>query len=204
MPLHSNANPEPLRVFDVTPKTSEKQLATTVATLTHEGEKVLPQGGGVYVGEGLPPVPLELAKKIRSGDYIEMEELLLEVRNLEDDIPSEPKRQCSRHIYVAAMFRCIRQHSRGTSTGGYPGAHGLHDNDHQGEQGVFRDRMEELRHAIPQARSFKEGHQLVCYQPDQMPDVSRQQPGIHLGASYVWRSPTTRRTAASGISHITA
>ena len=73
-----------------------------------------------------------------------------------------------RHIYVAAMFRRIRQHSRGTSTGGYPGAHGLHDNDHQSEQGVFRDRMEELRHAIPQARGFKEGHQLVCYQPDHL------------------------------------
>ena len=108
MPLHSNANPEPPRVFDVTPKTSEKQLAATVATLAHEGEKVLPQGGGVYVGKGLPPVPLKLAKKIRSGDYIEMEELLPEVGNLEDDIPGEPKRRCSRRVYdIFTWLQCF-------------------------------------------------------------------------------------------------
>ena len=63
----------------------------------HEGQKVVPQSGGVYVGEGLPPVSVKLAKKILSGDYVEMEELLPEVCTLEDD-PPEPKRRCSRRV----------------------------------------------------------------------------------------------------------
>ena len=35
--------------------------------------------GGVYVGEGLPPIPQKLAKKIMKGDFVEMEELLPEL-----------------------------------------------------------------------------------------------------------------------------
>ena len=41
------------------------------ATLTLPSE-------GVYVGDGLPPVPPKLAKKIRRGDFVEMGELLPE------------------------------------------------------------------------------------------------------------------------------
>ena len=58
---------------------------------------MVPQSGGVYVGKGLPPVPLKHAKKILSGDYVEMEGLLPEVSTLEDD-PPELKCLCSRQV----------------------------------------------------------------------------------------------------------
>ena len=61
----------------------------------HEGEKIVPQSGDINVGEGLLLVPLKLAKKILSKDYVEVEELLPEVGTLEDDVP-EPKRRCTR------------------------------------------------------------------------------------------------------------
>lgn len=32
--------------------------------------------GSMCLGEGLPPVPVKLVKKIRKGDFIEMHELL--------------------------------------------------------------------------------------------------------------------------------
>ena len=89
----------------------------------HEGEKVVPRSGGVYVGESLPPVSVKLAKKILSGEYVEMEELLPEMCTLEDD-PPEPKRRLLpetsiRHIYLAAMLWSLRQHSWGLIAGGY-------------------------------------------------------------------------------------
>ena len=34
---------------------------------------------GVYIGEGLPPVPAKLTRKIRAGEFIEMDELLPQV-----------------------------------------------------------------------------------------------------------------------------
>ena len=34
---------------------------------------------GVYVGEGLPPVPLKVAKRIRAGEFVDMGELLPEL-----------------------------------------------------------------------------------------------------------------------------
>ena len=40
-------------------------------------------------------MPLKLTKKILSGDYMEMEELLPEVGTLEDNVP-EPKCCCTR------------------------------------------------------------------------------------------------------------
>ena len=58
---------------------------------------MVPQSGGVYISEGLPLVSVKLAKKILSGDYMEMEELLLEVCSLEYD-PPEPKHHCSRRV----------------------------------------------------------------------------------------------------------
>lgn len=45
----------------------------------HKGDKAFSMTGGVYVGEGLPPVPLKRIRKVRAGDYVEMEEFLPEV-----------------------------------------------------------------------------------------------------------------------------
>ena len=61
IPLHSSTSGEPPRVL--TP--ADKQLAAAVSALTNAGDdKTTRQGEGVYVGEGLPPIPHKLAKKI--------------------------------------------------------------------------------------------------------------------------------------------
>ena len=39
------------------PKASDKQSSAMITKLMHEGDKALPQSGGVYVGKDLPPVP---------------------------------------------------------------------------------------------------------------------------------------------------
>ena len=50
---------------------------------------------GVYIGEGLPPVPLNLAEKIRRWEYSDMLELLPEFwvplgSSQEGDLPGQP------------------------------------------------------------------------------------------------------------------
>ena len=39
---------------------------------------------GAYIGEGLPPVPAKLMRKIRAGEFIEMDELLPEVWTMKE------------------------------------------------------------------------------------------------------------------------
>jgi len=73
-------------------------LLATTAVLANTGERDMPrQGERVYVGEGIPPVPTKLAKRIRFGEYVEMEELLPEVCTQEDSEP-DAKRQSSRRV----------------------------------------------------------------------------------------------------------
>ena len=62
-----------------------------------------------------------------------------------------------RYIYMAAMLLGIRWDLQSAITGSYPWAHGLHDDDQQGKQGIFGARMEELLHAVMQAHALKEG-----------------------------------------------
>lgn len=84
-----------MRIFD---PTIDKQLSASVATLMHEGVKVLlPQGGESTLAK-VSPVPLKIAKKISLDDYVEMEKLLPEVGTLEDDVP-EPKYHCTRQLF---------------------------------------------------------------------------------------------------------
>jgi len=69
-----------------------------MVALANAGERDMSrQGEGVYVGEDLPPVLTKLAKRIRSGEYVEMEELLPEVCTRDDGEP-EAKRRNSRHV----------------------------------------------------------------------------------------------------------
>ncbi len=51
---------------------------------------------GVYVGEGLPPVPAKLAEKIRKWEYVEMAELLPEFWNSPKEESSETRRRSPR------------------------------------------------------------------------------------------------------------
>lgn len=71
------------------------ELLTAAAALANAGDDNPQQGAGVYVGEGLPPIPPKVAKKITSGEYVEMEELLPEMCTREEGEPGV-KRRCSR------------------------------------------------------------------------------------------------------------
>ena len=55
------------------------QMPATASVLAKAGEDQTLTGEGVYVGEGLLPVPPKLARKIKSGEFVEMEELLPEI-----------------------------------------------------------------------------------------------------------------------------
>ena len=51
-----------------------------------------PLTGGVYLGDGVPPVPAKLATKIRSGEFVDMGELLPEFWAAPQEEKSEGKR----------------------------------------------------------------------------------------------------------------
>ena len=53
---------------------------------------------GVYVGEGLPPVPSKLAKKIRAGEFIDMGELFPEVLLSKEEDEPDAKRRCGKRV----------------------------------------------------------------------------------------------------------
>ena len=89
----------------------------------HEGGKVVSQSGGVYVDKGLPSVPVKHAKKILSGDYVEMDGA--------SAISEHPRGRPSRtqallfetsieHIYLAAVLQSMCQHSQDAIAGGNP------------------------------------------------------------------------------------
>ena len=70
------------------------------------GESAYTSSKGVYIGEGLPPVPAKLARKIRGGEFIEMDELLPEVWTMKKGGEPEPKRRCGRK--VLDIFRWLQ------------------------------------------------------------------------------------------------
>ena len=55
---------------------SASALMANLLPQANTGLASIPQG--VYVGEGLPPVPAKVAAKIRQGDFVDMTELLPE------------------------------------------------------------------------------------------------------------------------------
>ena len=91
----------PLHI-DVPRESDRSVLGEDLSTLVAQPKDVPPTPGesayvstvGVYIGEGLPPVPAKLARKIRAGEFIEMDELLPEVwtmkegesQNLREDV----------------------------------------------------------------------------------------------------------------------
>lgn len=82
------------------------QLSATATVLANTGGDSLSLGEGVYVGEGLPPVPPKLAKKIRAGEFVEMEELLPEVCT-RGDIEPEAKRRSRRAHDIFTWLQCF-------------------------------------------------------------------------------------------------
>ena len=72
------------------------------------GDVPLDSAEGVYVGEGLPPIPLKLAKKIRRGEFVEMEELLPELWPPAHQEGTESKLQSKRSRRVTDIFSWIQ------------------------------------------------------------------------------------------------
>ena len=70
---------------------------------------------GVYVGEGLPPVPEKLAVKIRAWKFVDMAEMLPEywVEASKDyeasssSTQSQQPRQCKKNHCMAAVLRAV-------------------------------------------------------------------------------------------------
>ena len=72
------------------------------------GESAYVSTEGVYIGEGLPPVPAKLARKIRVGEFIEMDELLPEVWIMKEGGEPEPKRRCGRKVLdIFTWLQCF-------------------------------------------------------------------------------------------------
>ena len=95
IPLHGNLPENASKVVRPAVRATGGDLSVTEATLANVGENDLQQGVGMYIGEGLPPIPHKLAKKITGGEYVEMEELLPEMCTREEGEPGA-KRRCPR------------------------------------------------------------------------------------------------------------
>lgn len=52
----------------------------------------------MYVGKGLPPVPIKLAKIFRAGGFVDMGELLPEVLMPKEEGELDSKRRCGRRV----------------------------------------------------------------------------------------------------------
>ena len=76
------------------------QATTSLANVAH----------GVYVGEGMPPVPTKIASKIRRGEFVDMGELLPEfwVPPREDDAQAKSEAKTRRVRSVQDIFTWIQ------------------------------------------------------------------------------------------------
>ena len=94
-------------------------LSAKLANLLPSASPALARpSGGVYIGEGVSPVPAKLAERIRRDEYVEMGELGAERGQVTQDPES------GRHFHVAAEFCiiCGGTESRGdTRADGIPG-----------------------------------------------------------------------------------
>ena len=101
IPLHNDPPKETSLRHGLMDERAKGQLPSTALVLAKAGEDQTLTGEGVYVGEGLSPVPPKLAKKIRSGEFVEMEKLLLEICT-RGDVELEAKRhlRCAHDIFT--------------------------------------------------------------------------------------------------------
>ena len=87
----------------------------------HPGDPPKESHGGLYIGEGLPPIPNKQAKKIESGEFVEMEELLPELWPVGHQEGGEGKTRKSRRITdIFTWMQCFALYSsvRGQHTPG--------------------------------------------------------------------------------------
>ena len=72
-----------------------------------EGETSWKSSQGIYVGKGLPPIPLRLAGRIQKGEFIEMEEMVPELW-LSMHQEGKAKPQIKRNRRVTDIFTWIQ------------------------------------------------------------------------------------------------
>ena len=78
-----DATPKPNSLIGGMKATNKVPAVVSVAAklanlLPSANAELAPCSDGVYIGDGLPPVPAKLAAKIRKGEFVEMGELLPE------------------------------------------------------------------------------------------------------------------------------
>ena len=86
-------------------------IAAKLANLLPSANAELaPVSEGVYVGDGLPPVPTKLAAKIRKGEFVEMGELLPEFwsSHRKEDIEGKHEVKVRRSRKVTDIFTWLQ------------------------------------------------------------------------------------------------
>lgn len=101
--------------------------------------------GGIYMGEGLPPVPLKLAIRIRRHEFVEMAEMLPEFWPVAKPEESDSKKGPSRRVKQVTDFQtwlqCFATYCGiwgRWSQAPHPGTHGAFDHDCMCELGLRR------------------------------------------------------------------
>ena len=94
----------PINVLDSTP-TSASVASTLCNLLTIAGSSGQSLGTGIYIGVGLPPVPLKLAEKIRRWEFVDMAGLLPEFWSLAS--ATKPEGQPSAQLSLSRRPRKV-------------------------------------------------------------------------------------------------
>ena len=76
------------------PDSQDTSIAAMLSNLLPLANSSLQQpSGGVYMGDGIPPVPAKLAARIRRGEFVEMGELLPEFWSGPREDDTDPRRE---------------------------------------------------------------------------------------------------------------
>ena len=101
--------------------------------------------GGVYVGEGLPPIPPILAPKILKWEFVEMAEMLPEywpgTKSKEDDSKRAPTRRPRRVTKIFCMGPMLCLLCEHTGCRECTGIDGVSHNHYLGQPGFQRPSM---------------------------------------------------------------
>ncbi len=123
-----------------------------------QGHPMPTASNGIYIGEGLPPVPLKLAERIRRWNFIDMSELLPEfwttaTGGKPDDGPAaalgSPAEEGHGHRVVGPVLRNLCRGPVGNIPWGCAGADGLPCSDNEGEPGFWGSGLGKLRPCLP-------------------------------------------------------
>ena len=164
IPLHKSPE-DAAKVQSPVAEVSCGELARSVASLVNAGEDRVQQlGTGVYVGQGLPPF-------LPSWPIRSQQANMWRWRNCYQRCGLE--RKANRDLNVAArggpptylVLRGICKHTQDAIPRDGFQAHGLHGYHHQNKQRVHGFGVEQVQHAISEARGVKKGDQVVGDQP---------------------------------------